>query len=271
MLVDETRFQLLKTSGFVLSFALVFLVQILAPYRRVPQRRSWRQNLPIAGLNAIVLGLVCGGCLCTAARFAEARHLGLLRGAAAPPWAASVVTVVALDFVLWGWHRANHRLSWLWRFHRVHHSDVDFDVSTGLRFHTGELVLSLPLKLVTVVLLGAPLLAVLLFELVFGLFNLFVHGDIRIAPAWETRLTRVLVLPASHRLHHALDAMPYGSNFGTVLSVWDRWLGTWTGGSSSIAIRTGLQDLLEAGRLSLVDCLLLPFTTGARGPARRTR
>jgi sterol desaturase/sphingolipid hydroxylase (fatty acid hydroxylase superfamily) len=269
--VDETRFQLIKTSGFVLSFALVFLVQTLAPYRRGSQRGGWRQNLPIAGLNAIVLTIVCGGCLCTAARFAETRRLGLLRTAAVPAWAAIVVTVVALDFVLWGWHQANHRLPWLWRFHRVHHSDVDFDVSTGLRFHTGELVLSLPLKLATVVLLGAPLLAVLLFELVFGLFNLFVHGDIRMDPAWESRLTRVLVLPANHRLHHSRDAVQYGSNFGTVLSVWDRWLGTWAGGSSSARITTGLQDLMDAGRLSLRDCLLLPFTAGARGPARRTR
>jgi len=261
--VDEARFQIIKSAGFALSFALVFFVQILAPYRRTP-RGGWWQNVPIAMFNAIILSLVCGGCLCTAARFAETRHLGLLRAAAAPPWAAMAVTVVVLDFVLWGWHQANHRLSWLWRFHRVHHSDVDFDVTTGLRFHTGELVLSLPLKLAAVILVGAPLLGVLLFELVFGLFNLFVHGDIRIAPAWEARLNRVLVLPANHRLHHSLRAEQHGRNFGTVLSLWDRWLGTWAGGSSSARITTGLPDLIEAGRLSLRDCLLLPFTATRR-------
>ena len=265
--VDETSFQLIKSSGFALSFALVFVAQGVTPYRRAARwvTGSWRQNVPISILNTVVMALVCGACICTAARYAELRGFGVLRIIQAPPWAGAPVTVGILDFVLWAWHLANHRLSWLWRFHRVHHSDIEFDISTGLRFHTGELLLSLPLKLATIVVLGAPLAGLLLFEVVFGLFNMFVHGNIRMATRWESRLSRILILPAIHRLHHSVRPDQYGSNFGTIFSVWDRGLGTWSGGSSETGVTTGLPDLAELGPLSLWRCLSLPFRSKGLG------
>jgi sterol desaturase/sphingolipid hydroxylase (fatty acid hydroxylase superfamily) len=264
--MDEARFQLIKTLGFAVSFALVFAVQTLAPYRRAPRLITghWRQNVPIAALNTIVMSLVCGACLCTAARYAEARGLGLFRVAGAPPWLAAAGTVVVLDFVLWTWHLANHRLAWLWRFHRVHHSDVEFDISTSLRFHAGELLLSLPLKLVAVLALGASLFGLLLFEAAFGLFNMFVHGNIRVAPRWESRLSSLFILPAVHRLHHSVRPEQHGRNFGTVFSVWDRWLGTWAGGRSADSVTTGLPDLVGNGHLSLWRCLVLPLRSAGR-------
>jgi sterol desaturase/sphingolipid hydroxylase (fatty acid hydroxylase superfamily) len=269
--MDEATFQLIKSSGFALSFGVVFALQTLAPYRRAGRLLpgNWRQNVPLAVLNTAITSLACGACLCTAARYAEARGLGLLRAAGAPPWAAAAGTVVVLDFVLWAWHLANHRLSGLWRFHRVHHSDVDFDLSTSLRFHAVELLLSLPLKLATIVALGAPLAGILLFEVLFGLFNMFVHGNIRMAAAWERRLSRLLILPAVHRLHHSINPDQHGRNFGTVLSVWDRWLGTWVPGDSAMAVTTGLPDLAGSGRLSLWRCLALPFVPGASAAERR--
>lgn len=262
--MDEARFQLVKTLGFALSLAFMFAVQSLAPYRRAGRlvTGNWRQNVPIAIINAIVMSLVCGACLCTVARYAETRGLGLFRLAGLSPWAADVGTVLSLDFVLWAWHLANHRLPWLWRFHRVHHSDRDFDVSTSLRFHFGELLLALPLKLATVVALGAPLTGLLLFEVGFGLFNIFVHGNIRMPGHWEARLSSVIVLPANHRLHHSVHPQDYGRNFGTVFSLWDRWLGTWAGGRSADVVTTGLQDLMGRGRLPLWKCLALPFERG---------
>lgn len=259
--MDEARFQLIKTVGFVLSFALVFAVQTLAPHRRAGRlvTGNWRQNVPLSVLNAVVLSLVCGACLCTAARFAEGHGLGLVRLFGAPSWLAAAGTLLALDLALWGWHLANHRLAWLWRFHRVHHSDVDFDVSTSLRFHTGELLLSLPLKLGVVLLLGAPLAGILAFEIVFGLFNMFVHGNIDLPPGLESRLSAVFILPAVHRLHHSVRPDQHDRNFGTVLCVWDRWLGTWTAARSAESVTTGLPDLIGLGRLPLRRCLSLPF------------
>ena len=265
--MDETRFQLMKSAGFILSFALVFAVQTLAPYRRSARALAgnWRQNVPLAVLNTIVMSLVCGACLCTAARSAEDRGLGLFHVLGAPPWLAATGTILALDFALWGWHLANHRLAWLWRFHRVHHSDIDFDISTSLRFHAGELLLSLPLKLATVVLLGASLAGILLFEIVFGLFNMFVHGNIRMPLRAEARLSAVVVLPAVHRLHHSVRPEQHGRNFGTVLSLWDRWFGTWAPGRSSDDVTTGLPDLVARHRLSLGRCLRLPFERRVHG------
>jgi sterol desaturase/sphingolipid hydroxylase (fatty acid hydroxylase superfamily) len=269
--MDEARFQLIKTAGFAASFAVVLAVQTLVPYRRAPRAVSgnWRQNVPLAVLNTILMSLVCGACLCTASRYAADRGLGLFRTLAVPAWPAAAGTVVALDFVLWGWHLANHRLRWLWRFHRVHHSDVDFDISTSLRFHAGELLLSLPLKLAAIVALGASVMGVLLFEVLFGLFNMFVHGNVRMSPRWEARLTPVFILPAVHRLHHSIRPDEHGRNFGTVLSLWDRLLGTWADGRSTDRVTTGLPDLAGRDRLSLWQCLALPFARRAFGTLRR--
>ncbi len=267
--MDEAHFQLIKAAALILSFALVFVAQTLTPYRRAARlvTRSWRQNVPLSVLNTIVMSLVCGACMCTAARYSVSRGLGLFPRFGAPPWVATAGTILALDLVLWGWHLANHRLAWLWRFHRVHHSDVDFDITTSLRFHTGELLLSLPLRLATVFLLGAPLAGILVFEIVFGLFNMFVHGNIRMPSLVESRLSAVFILPAVHRLHHSVRPDQHGRNFGTVLSVWDRWFGTWTPGRSTELVTTGLPDLIGQDRLPLWRCLSLPFERQATGPA----
>jgi sterol desaturase/sphingolipid hydroxylase (fatty acid hydroxylase superfamily) len=259
--MDETRFQLIKAVAFTGSLGLMFALQTLAPYRRAPRllTGNWRQNIPLAVMNTLVMSLLCGACLCTTARYAEVHGLGLLRTFQVPAWAAAAGTILVLDFVMWAWHLSNHRWPWLWRFHRVHHSDIDFDVSTSLRFHTGELLLGLPLKLITVAALGAPIAGILLFEVVFGLFNIFVHGNIRMPVAWEKPLSALLIMPSNHRLHHSMSPRNHNRNFGTVLSLWDRGLGTWGGGSSAQAVTTGLPDLIPAGRLPLWRCLVLPF------------
>jgi len=259
--MDETRFQLIRVGAFTLSFGLMFAVQSLAPYRRAmrPMAGSWRQNIPLAVINSILMSLVCGACLCTVARDAEARGVGFFRIVEAPAWLAVAGTVLVLDFTLWAWHLANHRSRWLWRFHRVHHSDRDFDISTSMRFHAGELVQGLPLKLAVVAGLGAPLIGILIFEVGFGLFNLFVHGNIRMPVRWEKRLTSILILPSSHRRHHSVSPREHNRNFGTILSLWDRSFGTWAGGSSADAVTTGLSDLMPRGRLTLWPCLALPF------------
>jgi sterol desaturase/sphingolipid hydroxylase (fatty acid hydroxylase superfamily) len=265
--VDETRYQLIRSSAFVLSFAAVLAVQVLTPYRRprVVATPSWRQNLPLAFLNALLFGLVCGACVCSSARLAESRGWGLLRVAGAPSWLATVATFVALDLTLWIWHRANHHVPWLWRFHRVHHSDADFDVTTALRFHAGELLLALPAKIAVVLAIGATLPGLLMFEVVFGLFNLFVHGSIGLPAAWEVRLGRVLVFPSAHRRHHSIQGDLRAGNFGTVFSLWDRAFGTWHGGRTADPIATGLGDLGPGVRPGFVRCLVLPFERRAAG------
>lgn len=145
----------------------------------------------------------------------------------------------------------------LWRFHQVHHGDASFHVTTALRFHPGELLLALPVRLAAVVVLGVPPEGVLVFELVFGMANLLVHGNFDLPRRLEPTVQRVLVTPALHRRHHASNWRELDTNFGTVFSIWDRLARTFGAGEPDRRVMTGLPDRLAAP--SLAESLLLPF------------
>jgi len=164
--------------------------------------------------------------------------------------------MLALDLVSYCWHRANHRIPPLWRFHQVHHSDAAFTVSTGVRFHPGELVLSLPLRLAAIAAVGAPIIGVIVFEIVFSVANLVEHGDIDLPLEFERRLGRVCITPALHRRHHSRRRDELDSNFGTIFAFWDRLLGTFADNSSAERVDTGLPELSRTPGLSAA--LLLP-------------
>lgn len=212
-------------------------------------------------LDVTVLGLVCGACACTAARWAEAREIGLFHGIDVPAWLVVVVTIFALDLVSYAWHRANHVVPILWRFHQVHHSDRAFTVSTGLRFHPGELLLSLPVRLTAVVALGASPAAVVAFEILFAIANLAEHGDIDLPRRAETALGRFCITPALHRRHHSRDWARLNTNFGTVFVLWDRLFGSHSPSFSEEGVETGLPDLETSP--SLREALLLPARLGS--------
>lgn len=250
---DELRF--LRVAGFAAALAAALLWQRLAPHGQGPG--SLGVNARLWLVNVVVTGAVCGACVCTTARWATASGLGLFNWAAAPLWLSLPVVVLALDLVSYAWHRANHVVPFLWRWHQVHHSDPSFSVSTALRFHPGELLLSLPLRLAAVVLLGAPAEAVVLFEIVFTLANAVEHGDIDLPRALERRVERVLVTPALHRWHHTTGVPDRDSNFATVFSLWDRAFGTLAPSDSATKVTTGLPGL--AGGVSLREALLLPL------------
>jgi sterol desaturase/sphingolipid hydroxylase (fatty acid hydroxylase superfamily) len=180
-----------------------------------------------------------------------------LNAVAAPPWASIGVSVLLLDLVSYGWHRANHRIRVLWRFHQVHHSDESFTVSTGVRFHPGELLLSLPVRLLAVSVIGAPPAAVVAFEVVFAVVNLFEHGNIGLPQRLERGLAALLVTPALHRRHHANRRPELDSNFGTIFTLWDRVLGTFGASSSALRFANGLPSGIHA--FTLRQALLLPL------------
>lgn len=208
-------------------------------------------------INGVVVGVVCGGCAFTAAAWAMGEGIGLLNATHADPWLAVPTAIAALDLVSYSWHRANHRVPFLWRLHRVHHSDSSFTVSTGVRFHPGELLLALPVRLAAVVLLGAPVVGVLVFEVVFTLANLLEHGDINVPHSIERALDHVLITPALHRRHHTRVGPDRDSNFGTVFSVWDRGFRTYTPSDSATTVETGLAELV--GEVTLRRALMLPL------------
>jgi sterol desaturase/sphingolipid hydroxylase (fatty acid hydroxylase superfamily) len=255
--MDEGSLQLVRASGFVVGLAVAWALQRTAPLARL--RGSWRVNGGLWLVNATLLGVVCGACGFTVAAWAARHHVGVLNAFSMPGWLGIGATIALLDLVSYGWHRANHRVAILWRFHQVHHSDPTFTTSTGLRFHPGELVLSLPLRLAAVVLLGAPPVAVLAFEVVFGFANLVEHGDINFPRAFERRLGKLCVTPALHRRHHTKVRPDRDRNFGTVFSVWDRLFGTFADNDSSTRIDTGLPDLNP----TLSRALTLPLRPAA--------
>jgi sterol desaturase/sphingolipid hydroxylase (fatty acid hydroxylase superfamily) len=253
--VSEIDFQTIRGIGFAGAVVIAVALERIAPHARAGG--SWRANVGLWCVNAVVMGALCGGCACTVAAWAAEARVGLLNVLAAPAWLAALVTMLGLDLVSYAWHRANHAVPFLWRLHRVHHSDRRFSVSTGVRFHPGELVLSLPLRLLAVVAIGAPVAAVLAFEALFTLANLLEHGDIDYPRALERRLQHVLVTPALHRRHHGRDWRLLGTNFGTVFTLWDRLGGTYAESTSDAMIRTGLPGL--HGEPGILAALLMPL------------
>jgi sterol desaturase/sphingolipid hydroxylase (fatty acid hydroxylase superfamily) len=253
--VTEAEFQLLRGGAFALALALAVTLQRLSPHAN--SRGSLRTNAGLWIVNACVMGTVCGACACTVARWAAEVDAGVLNLIPTPAWLAVPATVLALDLVSYAWHRANHVVPALWRLHGVHHSDPTFTVSTALRFHPGELVLSLPLRLLAIVALGAPPVAVVAFEALFTLSNLVEHGDIDLPCPLETAVGGLLVTPALHRFHHTRAGLERDHNFGTMLVLWDRLLGTYRASSSAARIEVGLSDV--PGRPDFRTALLLPL------------
>lgn len=254
-MTDEVQLQILRSGGMVLTALIVVGLQSALPHAAL--RGSLRVNGPLWFFNTLLLAAVCGACGCEMARYAQAGGFGLLNVVPLPGAADAVLTVLVLDFVSYVWHRANHRLPLLWRFHRVHHSDIDFTVSTGLRFHAGELLLSLPLRLAAVALLGPPVEAVVAFEILFNFSNLFEHGNIDLPLGLERSVERVFVTPALHRRHHTRRRPDLDSNYATIFSFWDRGLGTLRHCTSADHIDTGLPGIERS--LSFLQAMKLPF------------
>lgn len=212
---------------FVGLFALFATLEALAPRRARSQPRNarWFTNLSIVVLDtlalralAIALPLLAVGAAVDAGRMGW----GLFNALDWPLWLEVVLAILILDLAIWAQHLVTHKVPILWRFHRVHHADRDFDVTTALRFHPVEILASMMLKIGLVYLLGPAALAVLLFEIILNGTAMFNHSNLRL-PLWLDRAVRlVLVTPDMHRVHHSIHRHEHDSNYGFALSVWDR-------------------------------------------------
>ena len=258
--MSEFQVEALRAVGFLGALAVAVPLERLSPHAHLRGDRS--VNVSLWLINAVIVGAMCGGCAFTAARWAAGEGIGLLRFVGAEAWIAVPAAVVVLDLVSYAWHRANHRVPLLWRFHQVHHSDVTFTVSTGTRFHPGEVLLSLPVRLAAVVLLGAPVAGVLAFEVAFTSANLVEHGDIGWSRRVESFLGVFLVTPATHRSHHTKVGSARDHNFGTIFPWWDKLFGTYNASDSMERIETGLPGLDRGG---VRDALWLPLRRGGLG------
>jgi len=253
---------LLRSAAFFGVFALLAAAEAAWPRRGSPERRRrWPGALGLVVVSALLLRLLAPAAGVAAALSAEERGWGLFNLAPVPGWIAFVATLALLDLAVWTQHLITHRVGWLWRLHRVHHADTAFDLTTGLRFHPLEIALSLLWKTAVVLALGAPAAAVLAFEILLNAAAMFVHADLRLPPGFERTLRLVLVTPDMHRVHHSTIRPETDSNFGTLLSGWDRLFRTYCAqpAEGHQAMRIGLDEFRAPAERRLDRLLTLPF------------
>lgn len=244
-------------------FFLVAVWEILAPRRTLTASKAnrWAANLVIVGLNPLSVRLVFPFLPVGLAFLANERHWGLLNNIDLPYWLEVVLGAIALDFSIYLQHVLHHAVPTLWRLHMVHHADLDIDVTTGLRFHPIEIVVSMGIKLMAVTALGPPALAVLIFEAALNATAMFNHGNIHIPVAVDRVLRLFVVTPDMHRVHHSVIIRETDSNYGFNFPWWDRLLGTYKDqpekGHEGMTI--GLSQFRNPKRLTLPWLIVLPF------------
>ena len=254
-----------RMAAFMAVLVLVAGWECIAPRRRAdgtPSRWArWPANLGIVVIDGLVLRLAFPILAVGLAELAAARQWGLLNTLSVPSSLAGVVSLIALDLTIYLQHVMFHAVPALWRLHRMHHADLAFDTTTGVRFHPIEIVLSMVIKLTVVAALGPPAWAVLVFEVVLNATALFNHGNIRIPTAIERSLRLVVVTPDMHRVHHSVHRDETNSNFGFNLPWWDRLFGTYRDAprDGHERMRIGLPIFRDPKELRLERMLLQPF------------
>ena len=219
----------IRLSCFLGVLLLMVLWEILTPRRPqvVGRGLRWPNNLGLVVLDTLVVRLLFPFAAVGMAFLAERHAWGLFNLVPLPAWITIPTAVLLLDLIIYGQHVMFHAVPVLWRLHRMHHADLEFDVTTGLRFHPAEIVLSMLIKLAVVAALGVPPLAVLVFEVVLNATSMFNHGNIRIPSRLDRWLRFVIVTPDMHRVHHSIDRRETDSNFGFNVPWWDRLFGTY--------------------------------------------
>ena len=253
----------IRLAAFLGALAIVGVWELLAPRRPLTDRkaRRWVTNLSLVALGTLAGRLLLPLLPMGMALLAAERGWGVLNLLALPAWLEIVLTLLALDLIIYLQHVMFHFLPLLWRFHRMHHTDLDLDVTTGNRFHPLEIIISLWIKLGAVVLLGAPAAGVLLFEVVLNATAQFNHGNIHLPLSLDRWLRLVLVTPDMHRVHHSVIPRETNSNFGFNLPWWDRICGTYRPQPEAghLGMSIGLREYRDPARLTLWQLLLLPF------------
>ena len=250
-----------RLAVFFAVFAAMALWEFAAPARvlRLARAVRWRANLGLALVNTMLVRVALPTTVLAVAGLASDQNWGLLNRIDAPLWVAVVAGIVLLDLVVYFQHVLFHAVPALSRLHAVHHADPDFDLTTGIRFHPFEILLSAMVKVSAIVALGAPVYAVLVFEVLLNATAMFNHANVSLPPALERWVRRVLVTPDMHRIHHSVIEAERNSNYGFCLSVWDRMLGTYTSAPRG-ALDIGLAAWRDPARVATLGGMLgLPF------------
>lgn len=253
-----------RLACFAAVLGAVMLWQWARPKRVLTQGlvKRWANNFGIVALNTLAVRVVFPVAAVGAAFVSADRGWGVFNMVAWPGWLEVTVSILALDLLIYTQHVAFHKIPLLWRVHRMHHVDLDFDVSTGLRFHPVEILISMGLKWAAILALGAPALAVLIFEILLNIFSMFTHANAGLPAAADRLLRRLVVTPDMHRVHHSVIHAETDSNFGFNLSWWDRLFGTYRDqpAKGHVAMTIGQSDWREpADCTDIRGMLRLPF------------
>jgi sterol desaturase/sphingolipid hydroxylase (fatty acid hydroxylase superfamily) len=260
---------LIRLGAFAGVFVVMALCEVLTPRRPHTVARNWRwpNNLGVLAVDALLVRVGLPITTVGVALAAEAHGVGLFNMIAVPAWAGIIVAVMALDLAIYLQHVLFHAVPALWRLHRMHHADLELDVTTGLRFHPLEILLSIGIKLTVIAAVGAPAAAVLIFEVLLNATSIFNHSNVRIPAAVDRILRWFVVTPDMHRVHHSILRRETNSNFGFNLPWWDWLLGTYRAqpAAGHAAMTIGIEQFRDPRELGLDRMLLQPFRGEAGG------
>lgn len=255
----------IRLSAFAGTLLLVALWEIVAPRRplRNDKRRRWFTNLSLVVIDSVAVRLLFPILPVALAHVAETRGWGLLNFVQSPLWLKIILSLLLLDFIIYIQHFLFHHFPLLWRLHRMHHTDLDLDVTSGNRFHPLEIVISMLIKMAAVVILGVPAVAMLAFEVILNACAMFSHGNIKLTASADRLLRLLLVTPDMHRVHHSVIVRETNSNFSFNFPWWDRIFRTYRPQPEKghLEMTIGLKEYRDPERLTLLRLLVQPFTS----------
>jgi sterol desaturase/sphingolipid hydroxylase (fatty acid hydroxylase superfamily) len=253
----------IRLGAFGGVFVVMAIWELIGPRRQQAIGRGWRwpNNLGVVAVDALLVRILFPTTAIGLALIAEARGFGLFNVIALPALVGVVVSVIVLDLAIYLQHVLFHAIPALWRLHRMHHADLEFDVTTGLRFHPIEILLSMMIKLAVVAALGIPAVAVLVFEVLLNATSMFSHSNVRIPLGLDRLLRWFVVTPDMHRVHHSILSRETNSNFGFNVPWWDRLFGTYRAqpAAGHDAMTIGIEQFRDPRELGLDRMLLQPL------------
>ncbi|NOQ93748.1 MAG: sterol desaturase family protein [Methylophaga sp.] len=255
-----------RLSLFIAVLVIMIAWELIAPRRQLHHSRwqRWTVNIGLSFLSTLIMRFVIAGSAIAVASYITEHNLGVLNVVELPTWLHFVLGVVLLDLAIYGQHRASHRWAWLWRLHKVHHTDLDFDVTTAVRFHPVEIMLSMCYKSLCILIIGVEPVVVLAFEIILSSCALFNHSNVKIPLAVDKGLRLILVTPDMHRVHHSTLQTETDSNYGFSISIWDRLFASYIDqpqqGHDKMTI--GLSQYQHVTDVNMPQLLLMPFKRG---------
>lgn len=251
----------LRLACFFSLFIALMLIEKIYPKRKIIITRKirWTRNIPLVFINSVLVRILIPFTAASTAIFAQSHNIGFFNDFSVPSSISVVISIILLDFLIYFQHVAFHHLPLLWRLHKVHHIDQEIDVTTGVRFHPLEIIISTLIKCLAVLIFGVPFIAVLIFEILLNSTAMFNHSNINLPEKFDKYLRLILVTPDMHRVHHSVIVQETNSNFGFNLPFWDRIFKTYKAQPEEghYNMQIGLKEYRDYKKTGLLELLVI--------------